>query len=127
MDSSGDRLYRWEPEGAPGYSFFGYDTNFEYFPGESVVAFATYRDNFGRAGSVEIAAARLDGSGYRRLTTSKGDDFNPAWSPDGKQIAFVSYRAGFQSNEDNIGIGDYGIYVMDSDGETSEGWRRPSS
>ena len=40
-----------------------------------------------------------------RLTQSPGLDVRPAWSPDGKQIAFTSNRDG-----------NYDIYVMNSDG-----------
>lgn len=43
----------------------------------------------------------------RQLTDNDSHDFNPAWSPDGAWIAFVSDRAG--------GYGD--LYVMDTDGE----------
>ena len=46
-----------------------------------------------------------DGSGLARLTTSQGDDENPAWSPDGARIAFWSDR------DD-----DSDIYVMNADG-----------
>ena len=46
-----------------------------------------------------------DGSGQKRLTSSPGDDFGSAWSPDGKKIAFKSNRTG-----------RYQIYVMSSDG-----------
>jgi Tol biopolymer transport system component len=42
----------------------------------------------------EICAARSDGTDYRRLTTNDRKDIDPAWSPDGKQIAFVS--SGFE-------------------------------
>jgi len=40
-----------------------------------------------------------------RLTNSSGVNLSPSWSPDGKMIAFTSYRDG--NNE---------IYIMDEDG-----------
>lgn len=42
----------------------------------------------------EICVAQSDGSGYRRLTANDRKDAQSAWSPDGKQIAFVS--SGFE-------------------------------
>ena len=50
---------------------------------------------------------REDGSRQLRLTTNEADDLTPVWSPDGKQIAFVSYL---------YGAGE--IFVMESDGNT---------
>lgn len=35
----------------------------------------------------------VDGKGLRQLTRSKGADYHPRWSPNGKQLLFVSTRA----------------------------------
>jgi Tol biopolymer transport system component len=46
-----------------------------------------------------------DGANPRRLTSNASLDYWPAWSPDGKAIAFTSNRDG-----------NYEIYVMTADG-----------
>ena len=46
-----------------------------------------------------------DGSEQKRLTRDPASDLTPAWSPDGRQIAFLSQR---DRNPE--------IYVMNSDG-----------
>jgi TolB protein len=46
-----------------------------------------------------------DGNGLRRLTRDPAIDIAPSWSPDGKQIAFVSDRTGAPQ-----------IYIMDAEG-----------
>ncbi len=72
------------------------------------IAFVSDRD-----GDEDIYVMRADGSGVRRLTrnstTSDGQpisDAAPAWSPDGRRIAFASNRTGGLSE----------IWVMRSDG-----------
>ena len=49
-----------------------------------------------------------DGSNLVNLSNNAADDFDPAWSPDGSQIAFVS-------NRENEVPGQF-IYVMNADG-----------
>ena len=46
-----------------------------------------------------------DGSSQTRLTKNPVRRWQPVWSPDGRQIAFVSQRDG-----------NYEIYVMNADG-----------
>ena len=57
------------------------------------------------ANNPEIYTARSDGSALTRLTDSPGEDTDPAWSPDGKRIAFTSTRASLRQ-----------VYVMNDDG-----------
>ena len=53
----------------------------------------------------DIHVMNADGSGFRELTHNAGYNAEPAWSPDGRKIAFHSTRDG---NRD--------IYVMNADG-----------
>ena len=66
------------------------------------IAFTSTRD-----GNSEIYVMDRDGSDHVRLTYDPAIDSDPALSPDGRRIAFVSRRNG----------GADRIYVMDSDGE----------
>src|SRR6266542_1352943 len=56
-------------------------------------------------GTNDVWVVNASGSGLKRLTTNRHEDFDPAWSPDGTKIAFRSMRDG--NNE---------IYVMNVDG-----------
>jgi hypothetical protein len=75
---------------------------------------AVYRNQIGRIafswdanGELEIYARNADGTGEIRLTNNPARDDDPAWSPDGRRIAFVSNRDGANNSE---------IYVMNADG-----------
>jgi len=56
-------------------------------------------------GTWQIYSMRSDGSDPTRLTSNESNDTLPAWSPDGRKIAFVSDRDGNRE-----------IYVMNADG-----------
>ena len=56
--------------------------------------------------SWEIYTMDSDGSNQTRLTFNESNDFSPAWSPNGQQIAFDSGRDGNRE-----------VYVMDADGK----------
>ena len=59
------------------------------------------------ANNPEIYSVHSDGSGLTRLTDDPAEDMEPAWSPDGKRIAFTSTRNTSR-----------GIYVMNADGSS---------
>jgi TolB protein len=58
----------------------------------------------------EICSINADGTGVRRLTNTPEYEGVPAWSPDGKKIAFVSY----DKKVPHVNPG--GVYVMNADG-----------
>jgi TolB protein len=66
------------------------------------VAFVSTRNS---PGALELHVASADGKSLLQLTRQGGGKDTPAWSPDGRQLAFVWARDG---NSD--------IYVMDSQG-----------
>ena len=76
--------------------------------GEEIVFVST------RDGDYALFGMNRDGSDQGRITEDKGDpstprgllfQLDPAWSPDGRQIAFASSREG-----------SLDVYVMDADG-----------
>jgi hypothetical protein len=67
-----------------------------------VIAYA-FRQNTSEP--LQIYLMNEDGSLPVRLTLTEADEFDPAWSPDGQRIAFVSLRDGNQE-----------VYVMNADG-----------
>ncbi|MGH7631800.1 MAG: Ig-like domain-containing protein [Gemmatimonadales bacterium] len=61
-------------------------------PDRTRIAFSSNRGE--RDGNFELYVMDADGGGIRRLTTERGTDGEPAWTPDGLGIVFTSARQG---------------------------------
>ena len=81
-------------------------------PDGSRILFTSYRDGADPlmlgSGNAEVFTVRPDGSGPTNLTNDPDWDGYPAWSPDGRQIAFSI----------NDGV-EFDLYVMNADGTAS--------
>ena len=78
-------------------------------PTSPEIAYMSLTEQAGRNdGSSQIHVKAIDGSYDRALTDNIWANVNPVWSPDGKQLAFLSEMHG----EYNV----FALYVMDADG-----------
>jgi WD40 repeat protein len=75
-------------------------------PSSRYVAFSALAD-----GSTDLFVYDLTNKSLDRLTDDPYADFEPAWSPDGTTIAFVSDR--FSTHLDRLAYGDYELALMD--------------
>ena len=58
---------------------------------------------------MDVYVVRADGRGQQRLTSDPAVDGRPAWSPDGRKIAFTRRV---------YGVDEWQIYVMNADGSS---------
>ncbi len=84
------------------------DTKKEHVPDiPGKIVFSMQDENGGRT---QIFVSNTDGTDRKQIThLEKGGAYNPSWSPDGKQIVFLSSA----NNMTTLGIP---IYIMDADG-----------
>ncbi|HSL43715.1 MAG TPA: DPP IV N-terminal domain-containing protein [Anaerolineales bacterium] len=73
-----------------------------FAPDGKSIALTTYTGE----NNMDIGVASVLGGDLQLITSNPSNDYQPAWSPDGQTIAFVSER------DDN-----HHIYLMDSDGK----------
>jgi alpha-tubulin suppressor-like RCC1 family protein len=85
-------------------------------PSTTSIAFTSTRDG---QFNPEIYAINSDGSGLTRLTSSPASDVSPAWSPDGRQIAFASGGEIYVMNADGSGQTNL---TPGSDGGNNPSW-----
>jgi TolB protein len=88
-----------------------FQTDPAWSPDGTTIAFASKR-----SGSLDLYAMSADGSGTRRLTSTKEDEGQPTWSPDGDRIAFAR---GASSRIFVMGADGSGAHRL-TDGEADE-------
>lgn len=111
-DGAGQRrLTDREPNSSsPAQLFFQIDPSWS--PDATQIAFASRR-----RGPFDIYVMNADGTGTRRLTSTREWDDRPTWSPDGARIAFARSKADiYVMNADGTGI----RRLTDSSGSESE-------
>ncbi len=79
-----------------------------FSPDGKRVVFSALADGF-----TDLFVYDLDTKALRRLTEDAFADLQPAWSPDGRQIAFVTDR--FSTGLETLHAGNYRLAVLDPD------------
>ena len=76
-----------------------FQVNPAWSPDATRIAFASQR-----SGSFDVYVMNADGTGTRRLTSGKGNDSHPTWSPDGRRLVFDRDGDIFAMNADGTDV-----------------------
>ena len=91
MNADGTNRQQWTQNGAD-------DSTPVWSPDGRRIAFVSQRDGnreiYVMPAPLPPAQGAVDGPGQVNITQSPADDWTPAWSPDGRQLAFASIRQG---------------------------------
>jgi Tol biopolymer transport system component len=93
---------------SPSYDFF-FQTLSWSRDGNWIASMSLTEQRTRNDGSSQIRIRRADGSGEFALTDNTWANINPAWSPDGARLAFLSELDGT--------YGKYSLYLIDRDGK----------
>ena len=115
QNAAGGSLYAVRPDGTremriasmPGRDILGAAVS----PDGKLVAVRVQKTNAGQLPPSDIYVIKTNGTSVRRITHSGRHDTQPAWSPDGKRITYVSIPAGTS--------GEYELHVANADGRAN--------
>jgi len=94
----------------------GGDGDMSVAPDGGEIAVAIHTDRVADSTNVEIYAMRPDGSGLHPLTSGRGADHTPRYSPDGRWLAYLSLeRPGFEADRGRL------MVLPRKDGKTEAG------